>query len=230
MGIKKILTTIELLATTGIFSVGFSSWAIISGAQVDPTIAVNADSVIKTNDYIEIKNMIMSDYGSANGYRGFYTNWIYSEGTSNVAKVEFDIIFDYTNYFANFYSNTNELPSSINVGVSLGYSDSMANKYDIINKSASISNVYGIGYNANPSTIETTGLVENYTSYIYSNYNVNITETLKNSPLKIFFKYIYTFTVNIESSTTGLSASDYTALAQGIPFKVMVSIEENGGV
>lgn len=239
MDIKKILTTIELLATTGIFSVGFSSWAIICGSSLEKNIPVNAENVIDITPYIEVKNIVMSDYGTYNNKRGFYTNFIYTEGTSNIAKVEYDIIFKYGEYFSNFYSNISELPNSLDVVTTLGFSDDMSNKYNIIEKSKTISNdittynisnKYGVGYNSISTNINQNGSLTCNDSSISLIYNVAVDETKKAADLSIYFSYSYTFTVEQESNETGISVSDYTNLTKGIPFHITISIEEEVGV
>ena len=91
MNFKKMITLIEMLALTGIMSVGFSTWVIVETNFPEIHVQVETENVFNTNEFLTIKNITFSDYDA----NGFYVDYIYSSDTSTRSKtgyLEFDII------------------------------------------------------------------------------------------------------------------------------------------
>lgn len=233
MRVKRVLTILELLATTGVVSVGFSSWAMITGNSINAQIEVLGDDLLDTDKYFLVKNIDMSDHAAVNGYYGFYTNHIYTKVLSNVAIIEFDIIFDYTRFYSNFYSNTSDLPSDINVTLNLSY---ISDCYDIIGESVTdgITLSYGLGFNTKPTSMTdaqtispSTGLKGNY---LLSDFDINISNSYKESDLKIYLSFKYQFTLKtyeVDGVNTGIGSENRKKLRQyGMPLNIFTAVEE----
>ena len=57
MNFRKMITLIEMLALTGVMSVGFSTWVIVETSFPEIQIQVETENVFNTNEYLEIKNL-----------------------------------------------------------------------------------------------------------------------------------------------------------------------------
>ena len=96
MNFKKMITLIEMLALTGVISVGFSTWVIVETSFPEMQVKVETENVFNTNHYLSIKNITFSDYDEY----GFYKDFIYSDdhstngenaGRSLTSYLEFDV-------------------------------------------------------------------------------------------------------------------------------------------
>ena len=88
MNFKKMITLIEMLALTGVMSVGFSTWVIVETSFPEMQVKVETENVFNTNDYLKIKNFSFSDYSD----KGFYLDFIYTETPSTTqAQIFLDI-------------------------------------------------------------------------------------------------------------------------------------------
>ena len=92
MNFRKMITLIEMLALTGVMSVGFSTWVIIETEFPYIQVQVETENVFNTNDYLEIKNIAFSDYNE----NGFYDDFTYVEDTTGnlIGYLEFEIEVD----------------------------------------------------------------------------------------------------------------------------------------
>ena len=92
MNFRKMITLIEILALTGVMSVGFSTWVIIETEFPYIQVQVETENVFNTNDYLEIKNIAFSDYNE----NGFYDDFTYVEDTTGnlIGYLEFEIEVD----------------------------------------------------------------------------------------------------------------------------------------
>ena len=89
MNLKKIATTIELLAVTSVISVGFSAWAIVETEFPTVTATIETENVINNKEYLTIKNIIFSDYkySATASERVFYPDFNYSVTSRTQAKL-----------------------------------------------------------------------------------------------------------------------------------------------
>ena len=88
MNFKKMITLFELLALTGVMSVGFSTWVIVETQFRYITAPIETENVFNTNEFLIIKNASFSDYNE----EGFYLDYLYEEEqTKEYAKIFFDI-------------------------------------------------------------------------------------------------------------------------------------------
>ena len=91
MNFRKMITAIELLAVTGVMSVGFSTWVIVETSFPEIQVKVETENVVNVDEYLKIKNVIFSDYNT----NGFYTDFVYGDTTDNLTGyLEFDIEVD----------------------------------------------------------------------------------------------------------------------------------------
>ena len=118
MNLKKMITLIELLALTGVSSVGFSTWVIVETIFPEAHIQVETENVFNTN--VIIQNVSFSDYNS----NGFYNNFIYEDDTSSnlTGYLEFDIVVDLS--MCLFISGP--------IKFELSFETNASNSYDII--------------------------------------------------------------------------------------------------
>ena len=89
MNFRKMITAIELLAVTGVMSVGFSTWVIVETTFPAIQVQIETENVVNLNEYLSIKNTVFSDYNE----EGFYKDFIYGD-TISTGYLEFDIVID----------------------------------------------------------------------------------------------------------------------------------------
>ena len=75
MNFRKMITLIEMLALTGVMSVGFSTWVIVETSFPEIHVQVETEKVLNYNKYIKFKNIVFSDYDEF----GFYNDFVYSD-------------------------------------------------------------------------------------------------------------------------------------------------------
>ena len=101
MNFKKMITLIEFLALTGVMSVGFSTWVIVQTKFPDFTIEAETENVYNMDDYLEIRNIMLSDYKD----NGFYNEFDFNAAVVNYAYLYIDLYVD-VNSWSNAYSQT----------------------------------------------------------------------------------------------------------------------------
>lgn len=240
MKVKRLITLIETLAMTGLVSVGFSSWLIVS----DPKIVdgmVNVEEVYDNNDYLIIKNMHFSDYyydiNTKKG--GFYPDYTYTNDLTKLTStgiLEFDIIIDLNKY-------RNELittPSSVKLNLNLSYSvhydtnQNVIKAFDIISRSLNgaqdetggFSSVYTCTYDSQDSI--SYSITDRSTEIAYTNTNKNQPTIFREIVFReisnishIKLSAIYTFNL-----FGGFKETDFNYLKNfGIPFKLQAVLE-----
>lgn len=237
MKFKKVVMLIELLSVTCMVSVGFSSWLAISSPVVQIEGNIETYKIVNHNKYISVSNMSISDYDA----NGFYTDFIYSDGTSNICKVEFDLTMNYNQYMIDIYgrNTTNWSVKNFDFDIDLGYSTELIydsnyeyyNFFDLIGRSTTSSSSGTYGLDTTPSktlTITHTRDVSvNSSNYSSSNFDSNPScnnifrvPSVPVTTTNINVHLIYTFT------TFGYSATDHLALMDGIPFLVNYVVME----
>lgn len=87
MRFKKLVATIELLAITSVMSVGFSAWAVVTTNSSSNTATIEVENVINNNDFLEIKNILLSDYSDS----GFYNEFNFDVAVVDYAYLYVDL-------------------------------------------------------------------------------------------------------------------------------------------
>lgn len=89
MNFKKVAFTIELLALTSVMSVGFSAWAIVETTFPTVTATIETENVINNNEYLDIKDILFSDYKYSDtaSERCFYPDFDWSVSSRTKAKL-----------------------------------------------------------------------------------------------------------------------------------------------
>lgn len=230
MKIKRLITLIETLALTGLVSVGFSSWLVIeTNPAVIAGLKANVEDVFSNYDYLIIKNMSFSDYYYNNG-GGFYPDYTYTSDVTQLTDtgiLEFDVIIDLNKYRTDLKTS----PSSINLDLYLGYSDShngqaIGNFLDIITRSlpnngfsSSFTYLYDNVAPVNEPTV--VGTEVSYTAETpYPNIDRKFTFNNINTVNKIYISAVYSFTLN-----GGFTAQDNASLNEGgVPFRIHATL------
>lgn len=242
MKVKKLITLIEILAMTGLVSVGFSSWLIIESNPAIIEGKVNVEEVFDNNDYITIKNMSFSDYYFNNGQGGFYPDYTYTNDLTKLTStgiLEFDIIIDLNKYRTELKTS----PSSVELDIVLGYSvqhngQIIGNFMDIISRSLS----------KNASDVSNQGDFNSTFTYLYdgvspdssmdiqiiSSGEVSYSNSTPAPNINRKIKFLNISSVNnisisaeyIFKLDNGFSAQDNASLNEGgVPFKLSAILE-----
>lgn len=242
MNFKKLAVLIEMLSVTCLVSVGFSSWLVTSTSNYKVVGNVESYDIINSNDYIVISNMIISDYNES----GFFTDYIYSDGVSNICKFEYDVTMNYNKYMTDIYGdNKNNWGNSkkFNFEFDLCYSEEVSVRnvtneewkfFDILGRSSNSSIQVKYGYDEEPS-LDVENLEENMKNnvslndYSITNFDENPSfncefniNNVPSSTKYINMKMQYYFTITDYNKVYG----DYLALVNGIPFSVNFIVME----
>ena len=144
MNFRKMITLIEMLALTGVMSVGFSTWVIVETSFPEIQIQVETENVFNTNEYLEIKNIVLSDYNE----NGFYPDFIYTDAQDKTkAKL-------FVDYYVNL-EKYRQLTGSTSL-TSLDFSFTITPpSYMLVTDYEWISNVCTAKYTFNDTTKET---------------------------------------------------------------------------
>lgn len=192
MNFKKMITLIELLALTGVVSVGFSTWVIVETSFPEAHVQIETEKVVNTNLYLKIKNAVFSDYDS----NGFFIDFIYSENTSTegdnpgrslTGYLEFDIEVD--------LSQCSYLNGKFNFDISIDTNvDGYSSNYIFMNACNSIKRVSAI-YSVAGSTGQNLGeKVLTPLNGVLSDNTLSITTDNVSDYLILKLKYGFTFT------------------------------------
>lgn len=115
MNFRKMITLIEMLALTGVMSVGFSTWVIVETSFPEIQIKVETENVFNTNEYLEIKNIILSDYNED----GFYDEFNYNSSVVPYAYLYADLYINLARWRElNYNASFTNLSFDININSS----------------------------------------------------------------------------------------------------------------
>ena len=192
MNFRKMITLIEMLALTGVMSVGFSTWVIVETSFPEIQVKVETENVVNVDEYLKIKNVVFSDYNT----NGFYTDFIYGDTTNNLTGyLEFDIEVDLS--MCTFISGSLEFE--------IGISTLVASKssFDLVGYATTISREES-SYTISDSS-STSGIVSKNSNLLDNNIKISnpsysttindvfsITESNRQNMLTISLKYGFT--------------------------------------
>ena len=240
MKVKKLITLLEILSVTCMVSVGFSSWLITDSPKVQVKGDIETYDIVNHNKYVSVSNMSISDYNND----GFYTDYVFSDGATNVCKVEFDMTMNYNLYMKDLYGydtsswKVNDFEFDVDLGYSknLSYSNNAWSFFDLIGRSSASSTTGSYGIDSTPSTslsiTHTRNISVNNTSYSITTYDAkpscNNVFSISNIPITAYYiniHLVYSFT--IDNFNSGDYVGDYMNLLYiGIPFMVSFVVME----
>lgn len=216
MNLKKMITLIEILALTGVMSVGFSTWVIVETNFPEIQIQVETENVFNTNEYLKIKNVVFSDYDSD----GFYNDFIYVDDNSSnkTGYLEFEIEVD--------LSKCAVFAGKLNFDISIDTFQDFSTSNIFLNKCSSsfrdvsiytINDANNTTANINNSSISLTpssGIMQDYFTITTSNVSNELT---------IYMKYGFTFSSMDDFINCTKDPFDSTKII-GIPFHISISL------
>ena len=212
MGVKKVITLIEILAVTSLVSVGFSSW-IITDPNGSPTVTgtLEAENVINNNNYITVKDYIFPEYGE----KGFYYD--YTVGDSKECVIKTEIEFNLSK-FRSEVVNTDSFNFQIDlVAVTKFLNDTLISKADTLNVS--------YDYTLTPTAIKASP------SFSYTTSTDQVPSTLSFSDLsgitQLTINLEYTLDLSTYFSTFYNYISNEDLSYDGVEFKVIATMESD---
>lgn len=231
MNFKKMITLIEMLALTGVMSVGFSTWVIVETSFNEIDIKVDTENVFDTNHFLTISNITFSDYSD----KGFYPEFIYTDSPVYIGYLEFDLIVDLSQCYV---SSNDSLMFYIDIDTDT------KSEFDIVKSVGD--NVYrGVSY-YNIGTLESNNINETNKKLIVSSYDrsddplfkdmyyffsdsIEISENNRSDYMTLHLKYGFDF-INLNNFTSKFmeagaeSLDGSTDLRLGIPFHIVCSL------